>query len=234
MNAAMTGRMAIRARQIPPGYAFAAEVAAGELVQIIDVRGQQVADFIAFNSQDQAEFLSTGVTRSANSAIMLQQGMKLFSNRRNPMFELIEDTVGRHDILYACCDARRYADDFGLEDHANCRGALTEALRGYGISHDQIPDPINWFMNVGMKQRGELELREPLSERNDFVTLLALMDTLVAISACPQDQTATNGFNPTDILIRVYRTTSEPESSDQGQSDVMEKTDEVALDAVEA
>ena len=31
------------------------------------------------------------------------------------------------------------------------------------------------------------------------------MDAVVAVSACPQDKNATNGFNPTDILIRVYR-----------------------------
>jgi uncharacterized protein YcgI (DUF1989 family) len=59
-------------------------------------------------------------------------------------------------------------------------------------------------MNVGLKARGEFEIREPLSERGDQVLLKAHMDCLVAVSACPQDQNACNAFNPTDILVRVY------------------------------
>jgi uncharacterized protein YcgI (DUF1989 family) len=201
----LAGRMAIKAQQIRPGQGFAAEVKAGQFLQIVTVSGKQVADFVAFNNEDHAEFLSTGHTRSLNNSIMLQEGMKLYSNRRNPMFTLAEDKVGRHDILFAACDPRRYKDDYGLEDHANCREALTEALSDHGIGFDQIPDPVNWFMHVSLKPRGELEIKESLAERNDYVLLEALADTLIAVSACPQDQNPTNSRNPTDILVRVFR-----------------------------
>ena len=112
--------------------------------------------------------------------------MTLYSNRRQPMFEIVEDTVGRHDMLYACCDPVRY-EMLGAPGHANCREALTEALSGYGIGYDRIPTPINWFMNVSILQRGELEIREPLAEAGDYVLLRALKDVVAAVSACPQD-----------------------------------------------
>ena len=114
-------------------------------------------------------------------------------------------SISRHDILFAACDPRRYRDDYGLDSHANCREALTEALSAHGIGFDQIPDPVNWFMNVALKARGELEIRESLAERNDYVLLEALADTLIGVSACPQDQNATNSHNPTDILVRVFK-----------------------------
>ena len=88
---------------------------------------------------------------------------------------------------------------------AGCLTAISRALDSYGIAADQIPDPINWFMNVGIKGRGELEVREPLSERNDFVVLSVLMDSVIAVTACSQSDDATNGEKPTDILVRVYR-----------------------------
>jgi uncharacterized protein YcgI (DUF1989 family) len=201
----LAGRMAIKAQQIRPGQGFAAEVKAGQYLQITTVNGKQVSDFVAFNAQDASEHLSTSVTRSINSSIMLQQGMKLYSNRRNPMFELVEDRVGRHDMLFAACDPRRYQDDFELEGHANCREALTEALSDQGIGYDEIPDPVNWFMNVSIGQRGVLEIRESLAERSDYVLLEALMDTLIGVTACPQDQNQTNSQNPTDILVRIFR-----------------------------
>jgi uncharacterized protein len=201
----LLGRMAIKARQLRPGEGVAVEVKTGQLLQIATVKGKQVADFVAFNLDDRAEYLSTAITRAKNSSIMLQQGMTLYSNRRNALFDLSEDTVGRHDMLFAACDPRRYKDDFGIDEHANCREALTGALRDYGVAYDVIPDPINWFMNVSILQRGELEIRESLAERNDYVLLTASMDVVAAISACPQDQNATNGGNPSDILVRVYK-----------------------------
>ena len=60
-------------------------------------------------------------------------------------------------------------------------------------------------MNVAIRQRGELEIREPISERNDHVLLKAVMDTIIGVSACPQDKNATNAMKPSDILVRVYR-----------------------------
>jgi uncharacterized protein YcgI (DUF1989 family) len=201
----LLGRMAIKARQIRPGEGYAVEVKKDQFLQIITVEGKQVADFVAISSDDANDRLSTGVTRAKNSSIMLQAGMKLYSNHRNAMLELVEDTVGRHDMLYAACDPRRYADDFNLEGHANCRQALHSVLEGYGVAYDDVPDPVNWFMNVSILQRGELEIRESLAEKNDYVLLRAETDVIVAISACPQDQNATNGGTPTDLLIRVFR-----------------------------
>jgi uncharacterized protein YcgI (DUF1989 family) len=200
----LSGRMAVKGRQIRPGQGHAVEVKAGQLLQITDVHGKQVADFVAFSLADRAEVLSVAHTRSANGSVMLQQGMKLYSNRRNPMFELVDDSVGRHDMLFAACDPKRY-EELDAPGHANCRTALAEALAPFDVEYDRIPDPVNWFMNVAIRQRGELEVREPLSERNDAVILTALMDVVAAVSACPQDKNPTNGFAPSDILVRVYR-----------------------------
>ena len=60
-------------------------------------------------------------------------------------------------------------------------------------------------MNVAILQRGELEIREPLAEKDDYVVLRALKDVIAAVSACPQDLVPTNGSNPTDLTVRVYR-----------------------------
>jgi uncharacterized protein YcgI (DUF1989 family) len=206
----LTGRLAIRARQIRPGTAQMMEVKRGQLIQIVDVQGKQVADFVAFNASDRAEFVSVAVTRSANNNVMLQKGQTLYSNRRNPMLEITDDTVGRHDTLFAACDPKRYEALGAAPDHANCRTALTDALATFGVPSDQMPDPINWFMNVAIRQRGELEIREPLSERGDQVQLTALMDVVIAVSACPQDLVPTNGGKPTDILVRIYREAAAP------------------------
>jgi uncharacterized protein YcgI (DUF1989 family) len=201
----LVGRVAVKSKQLRPGEAVGFEVKTGEIVQISTLEGKQVADFVAVSLTDPKEISSTAHTRAKNSSIMLQKGMGIYSNLRNQMLALVEDTVGRHDILFAACDPQRYAVDYGLEGHANCREALASALEPFGITYETVPDPINWFMNVAILQRGELELRESLAERNDFVLLEATMDCAVGVSACPQDQNDINGGTPTDILVRVFR-----------------------------
>jgi uncharacterized protein YcgI (DUF1989 family) len=208
----LTGKTPIRARHIRPGQGQAVEVKAGQLLQIQTVQGKQVADFVAFDLGDTEEYLSTSVTFSVNGSIVPKQGMTLYSNRRQPMFEIVEDTVGRHDMLFACCDPIRY-EMLGAPGHANCREALAGALESHGVGYDRIPTPINWFMNVAILQRGELDIREPLAEKGDYVILRALKDVVAAVSACPQDLNAANAGKPTDILIRVYRDRPLPSST---------------------
>lgn len=198
------GRVPQRAAQVRPTVPIAFPIRAGQLLQITDVQGKQVAEMVAFNLNDVREYLSPAHTRAINNSLMLVQGMILYSNRRNPMMVLVEDTVGRHDILFPACDRRGYLDDYGIPDHPNCKDNFLLVLQEYGIEEDDLPDPVHWFMNVGILAKGRFEMREPLSERNDYVLLRALMDLIVAVSACPQDQNASNAFNPTDILVRVY------------------------------
>jgi uncharacterized protein YcgI (DUF1989 family) len=83
--------------------------------------------------------------------------------------------------------------------------SLADALKKHEIEREQIPiDVVNWFMHIALKPRGELEVREPLSERNSNVVLKAHMPLLVAVVPSPNDQSPMNGFTPTDILVRIY------------------------------
>lgn len=234
MSDLLDDKALIKTRYVRPGQGQAVEVKAGELLQIQTVQGKQVADFVAFNRDDFGEWVSTATTRSVNVNIVPQLGMSLYSNRRQAMLEIVEDTVGRHDMLYAACDPVRYAD-LGVPEHASCRAALTDALSSYSVGYDRVPDPVNWFMNVSIQQRGELEVREPLAEAGDYVVVRALKDVVAAVSACPQDHGATNAGNPTELRLIVYRDAALPnltgmELAVEESSGVVEPDSEVALD----
>lgn len=205
MSEALVGRLAVKSKTLKPGDGWAIELQSDELLQIVSVSGKQVSDLVACVAGSPTEVLSTAITRSKNNSIMLQKGMTIYSNLRSPLFEVVEDTVGRHDMLFAACDPKRYADDYGLTDHASCRAALSTALEPHGLGFAAIPDPINVFMNVAILQRGELELRESLAEPGDYLLLRATQPVVAAMTACPQDQNDVNGGTPTDILVRVFR-----------------------------
>jgi hypothetical protein len=197
--------MTRRAAQVRAGKAEVFELKTDQFLQISDMLGKQVAIMTLFNVEDHSEVLSTAHTRAINHSLLLLKEHGLYSNKRNKMMTVIDDTVGRHDILFPLDDDRAYHDDYGVEGHRNSLDALADALAKHEIERAQIPiDVVNWFMHIALKPRGELEVREPLSERNSNVILKAHMPLLVAIVPSPNDQSPMNGFTPTDILIRIY------------------------------
>lgn len=201
----LAGRMTRRAAQVRAGKAEVFELKTDQFLQISDMIGKQVAIMTLFNAEDHSEFLSTAHTRAINHSLLLLKDHGLYSNKRNKMMTVIDDSVGRHDILFPLDDSRAYHDDYGVEDHRNSLDALADGLKSHDIEREQIPiDVVNWFMHVALKPRGELEVREPLSERNSNVVLKAHMPLLVAIIPSPNDQSPMNAFKPTDILIRIY------------------------------
>jgi hypothetical protein len=188
---------------IPGGHGRAFRVAQGQFLTVQDVSGQQVGDFFAWNQHDVREFLSPHNTRLLANALVPPVGSRFVTNRRRCMFVLVRDSVGRHDLLMACCDPTRYAG-FGVPDHRSCAGNAEEALRELGVVVPRLYDPVNLFMNVPVRADGSLAIEAPLSRAGDSVTFRATMDALCVISACPMDLNACNGGTITDLRVRVH------------------------------
>lgn len=194
---------------VPGGEGRALEVKAGQYLAVVDVEGQQVADFIAFKMGDWTEWLSVSHTRAYLLRLNVTTGDVLVSNWRNPMFEIIHDTVGVHDIITQMCDRRRYLLDYGVENHRSCRDNFLEAFQAYGVEEWRFPDPFNIFQNAPIKPDRTFGNQVPLSKPGDRIVMKVLMDSVVGVSACPQDLNPCNGWKITDIKVLVA---DEPES----------------------
>ena len=185
--------------------ASAVEVNEGERIQIVDQSGKQSAVLVAFKKDDRSEYASTTHTIEGLGSVMLRLNAHIVSNRRNWLLRLEEDTVGRHDMIMPACDGKRFLDYYGVPDHPNCQDNLTTTLTEYNIPYDRLPNPFNFFMHTAILSRGEIEVREPLSEASDFVVLRAMTDLVIAVSACPNERNPQNGREPSDLLVRVFR-----------------------------
>ncbi len=199
-------RLDLRVRK---ATALAYEVKAGEYIQVIDVAGRQCSDFLAFGSGQLQKGLERGLdattTRTLMGAAYPRPGLysKFFDQDMQPLVEVVRDTVGRHDTFSLACTAKYYAD-MGYPGHANCSDNFNAALDPYGIDPRQGWPAINFFYNTAIDKNNKLFLDEPWSRPGDYVLLRALTDLVCASSACPDDIDAANGWNPTDIHVRVY------------------------------
>jgi uncharacterized protein YcgI (DUF1989 family) len=179
-------------------------VAAGELLDVIDLEGHQVGDLVAWFTDDPTEYLSPTHTVSCNASILLGTGAQVFSNRRNPVFTIVRDDVERHDIVVPCCDQQRYERDYGQPDHPHCLGNLFQALDLVDANFD-LRGEMAWnvFMHNRVTDSGQVVTDRAQHPAGSTITLRAERDLMVLLSACPQDLTPCNDFNPTAMQLRV-------------------------------
>jgi len=188
---------------IEPKSGRAVSVKRGQVLRIEDIDGGQVADMICFSSSDYKEKFSQAKTRVRNWSTHLSTGSQLISNRDNIMFTIEQDTVGVHDIVFCPCHSYVYEHVFGVGPRNGCFENLAAAVAAVGISSDDIPDPLNVFMNTGIKENGELNVAATPSKKGDYIEMRAEMDCLVAVSACADDVTDCNNGECTRISVQV-------------------------------
>ena len=195
--------------RIKAATASAYFVKAGEFIQIIDVAGRQCTDFQAFAARkvdkglDRA--LDATVTRTLLGRSYPTPGLpsKGFDRDFEPLVEIVQDTVGRHDAFATACNSRYY-DDMGYPGHVNCTDNFNAALAPYGIAPRKGWEAINYFYNTNIDHQNQLYLDEPWSRPGDYVLMRALTDLVCVSSSCPDDIDAANGWDPTDIHVRTY------------------------------
>ena len=165
---------------------------------MVDIQGEQVADFICFNAKDTREYLSSGRTIDYAETLLLSKGHSFYSNRSNVMFEMTEDTVGRHDFLLTPCSSDTFRIIYGHQHpHRGCHGNLSESLSPYGITPDQIPICFNIFMHVAIDgQSGKISVLPPKSKAGDYVIIQAKMDLIVGLTACSAEMSNNYAFKP--------------------------------------
>jgi len=189
--------------------AFAYEVKAGETIQIIDVEGRECSDFQCFDAikleKGIERCLDATATRHAIGAAYPAPGLfsKFYDQDFEPMVEVIQDTCGRHDSFGTACTAKYY-DDMGYPGHVNCSDNFNQVLEPYGVNSRRGWMAINLFFNTNIDDSNQMYFDEPWSRPGDYVLMRALKDMVCVSSACPCDIDAANGWNPTDIHMRIY------------------------------
>jgi len=196
---------------VPAGRGLAIALSAGQRVRIINSHGTQVVDTWAFNQGDLAEFLSLEHCREVRQKILFDVGDRLVTNRYRPILTLAADTSpGEHDTLIAACSRSMFAMLGRGGDHPNCTDNLHAALAGQGLRSTVTPSPWNLFMSAPVRGGRNIEFRRPVCRAGDHVELLAELDCILVLSACPDDAYPTNGGDgtPADAHVLVLSGTA--------------------------
>lgn len=190
-------------QEIAPRTGVAFTMNRGDLLTVVDLRGEQVADLVAYSQTDHREVISSGRTLDYASKLFLTTGDPLYSNRSNIMLTIVEDEVGRHDFLLTPCSKDTFRIIYGdSHPHQGCFGNLAEALKPFGIEPDDIPVAFNCFMHVAIDGKsGEISVQPPLSRAGERIVFRAEMDLIIGLTACSALQSNNGSFKPIEYMV---------------------------------
>jgi urea carboxylase-associated protein 1 len=193
---------------LPAGQGWTHDLAPGEIFRIVDLEGNQAVDTLFFNSRDADERYSATETIRAQGNIYLTTGTRLMSSEGRPLLTIIADTCGRHDTIGGACSAESNQVRYALDKKYmhNCRDSFLLALAryGHGMNKRDLPNNINFFMNVPVTPAGELTFADGVSGPGRYVEMRAETHVLVLISNCPQLNNPCNAYNPTPVRLLVW------------------------------
>ena len=186
---------------------WSAVVAAGDVLTIVDLEGNQAVDCLLYAAGDTTARYSAAVTIARQQSIVLTTGSVLRAETGAPLMTVVADEVGVHDTIGGACSQESNTLRYGQhtrEQHACVENFLIEGSR-WGLGKRDLVSNINWFMNVPVDPDGALGIVDGLSAPGKRVALKAEVDTLVLVSNCPQINNPCNGFNPTPVRMIVTR-----------------------------
>jgi uncharacterized protein len=189
-------------RRIQPQTGTAFRLESGQLLRVIDVEGEQVSDLIAFAADDTNEWLSSGRSIDYCGTLAFTKGHTLYSNRSRKMLAIIEDTVGKHDFLFAPCSPEMFQTLYGFDaSHPSCFRNLADNLAAFDIPEDRIPTTFNIFMNVDIAPSGEAKVLPSLSKAGDDIVFQAERDLIVGLTACSAELSNNWSFKPIEYEV---------------------------------
>jgi len=191
--------------EVAPRSPWSAIVQRGEILEIVDLGGNQAVDCILYDAGRPNQRYSAQATIAAQGNIFLTLGSVLRTFEGEPLATIVSDSCGRHDTIGGACSKESNMLRYGYHtahEHACVENFLAEAAR-WGLSKRDLVSNINWFMNVPIDPDGALGIVDGISAPGLSVAIRAERDTLVLISNCPQMNNPCNGFNPTPIRVTI-------------------------------
>lgn len=119
------------------------------------------------------------------------------------MFTIVEDTCGVHDLLYAPCCRWVFENRYKIQGHDGCLENLAQALAPWGVTINDIPDPLNVFMNAFIDDNFVPTIMPPVSKANDYITIRAETNVLIGLSACAVNVANTNAGRCKPLRVQI-------------------------------
>lgn len=190
--------------RVAPQTGTAVRLDPGDRLTVLDPCGEQVSDLYLVAADDPAEVFSSGRTTDYGNSIYVSTGSLLYSNRSRVLAQVVEDTVGVHDLTLTPCSQDTfdilYPELRGAQ-HPSCFANLVAALGPHGVDPDRIGSTLNVFMDVWTDDRGELHIDAPPTRPGDRFSVEARVPVVAGVTACSAEKSNNGVCTPIDLRV---------------------------------
>jgi uncharacterized protein YcgI (DUF1989 family) len=219
---------------VPARKAASIRVKAGQVLRIHCPDGPQVGDLNLFNANDLSERFYSGKTRALHGS-HVTTGDQLWSNfpYLRPMATVTHDTLGWygrdayggavHDVIGTRCDPYTARLLGGGDYHHCCHSNLTRALAdASGLplldAEPHVHDVLNVFMCTGFTAgTGQYFMKASPVRKGDYLDLLAEIDLLAVLSACPGGDCSAQHSSDTAVCYPLAMEVLDPKGAEPWQ-----------------
>ena len=201
--ASSTGKL-IEAVTIQAHHGGSGEIKKGQTLRIIDVEGQQVADFVAIKAGDPTEYQDCVYTSWHHGRYQWREGDTIRSNLMNDMWTITDDKTANHYTGGGFCSNAARKLYLGIDGNG-CRDTIREEFSklGFDPNYLQSVSCFNIFMTVDYTPEGDWVIDKPVTKAGDYIELRAEMDLAWMVSVCAWPEVV-NGDKPTPLRFETY------------------------------
>ena len=189
---------------IEPHHGDSRIIKKGQTLRIIDIEGQQVADFIAIKPGEPGEYQDMVYSNLENGRYKWEVGNAIVSSKCNTMWTITADPRGNHYTGGGGCNKSALTHAFGTGEYG-CVETIQKEYEKHGLNPElfQQVSVLNINMSVDYAADGSWTFGEPVSEPGDYLDLRAEMDLLWMVSVCNWPEIV-NGAKPTPMRFETY------------------------------
>jgi len=199
--------------QLMPGAAWTHILKRGTALRLTDNEGAANVGAILYNNDNPVERLNIPDTLKAQHTAKIARGVALYSDMGRILASVTDDSVGWHDPLGGCLNAKMVTAKYGVatyQSHLNdfyrngYDNFLIE-LEKYGLGpRDLIPN-INFFSRVDVGADGSLSFHPSNSPVGSFVEIRAEMNVLLIINSAPHPLDPSPVYAPKPVTLTLKR-----------------------------
>lgn len=186
----------------------------GKTLRLTDLQGGANVGVLLYHADVPSERYNLPDTLKGQHIFYLRAPYCLHSDMGRILASLTADTVGWHDTVCGCSDAKLVAEKYGIKTyqtarndyHRNARDSFLIELAKWGLGpRDLIPN-LNLFSKVVADEAGRLSFVPGNSKAGDHIALRFELDTLVVLNTCQHPLDPDPQYHPREVRLEVFRT----------------------------
>lgn len=188
----------------------------GKTLRLTDLDGGANTGLLLYHADTPTERYNLPDTLKGQHIFYLRHPYCLHSDMGRVLASITADTVGWHDTVCGCSDAKLVAAKYGLKNyqaarndwHRNARDCFLIELAKWGLGPRDLVPNLNLFSKVVADDAGRLTFVPVNSKAGDHIDLRFELDTLVVLNSCQHPLDPDPVYHPRTVRLEVFRTPS--------------------------